>query len=308
MPANRQVGMDHDFYQWSPLPTRAPVRWPDDRSLAFSVILNLEFVELEPPADAVQSRWLAGGLGPRPHPNIALLSSREYGHRVGIFRLLDLLDRHGIPASVALDAMTATAYPWLVAHLLNRGVDIIAHGISISRIISSQMSEDQERAYIAETLDVLEGATGTRPVGWMGAEQGESERTPHLLAEAGLSYVCDWSNDEQPYPMDLPAGRLWSVPTMLEYDDAFALFQRRMTLASYSAMFKAGVDQLVEDGRTSARFVLLSLRPWLTGQPFRVGFIDDMIEHVVRGGHVWAATVSDVATYCRDRSSEAEAS
>lgn len=300
MPANREVGMDHEYYSWSPLPTRPVVRWPEEKPLAFSVMLDLEFLELEPPADAVQSRWLAGGLGPRPHPNIALLTSREYGHRVGIFRLLDVLDRHSIPASVAIDAMTARAYPWLVKHLVERGVDVIAHGISVSRIISNQMAEADERSYIGETLDALEQATGTRPVGWLGAEQGESERTPHLLVEAGLSYVCDWSNDEQPYRMKLPTGTLWSIPTMLEYDDQFALFQRRMALSSYTSMFTTGVDQLIADGRTTARYLLLNLRPWLVGQPFRVTYLDEMLERAVRTGEIWSATVGDVASYCRD--------
>lgn len=292
--------MDHDYYEWSPLPSRPALIWPGSVPLAFSVVLNLEYVELEPPVGTVQSRWLAGGLGPRPHPNLALLSAREYGHRVGIFRLLDLLDKHHIPASVALDAMTAEAYPWLVGHLRERGADVIAHGISVSRVISSRMSEGEESTYIEESLNRLERMTGTRPTGWMGPEQGESERTPHLLAELGLSYVCDWSNDEQPYVMAMQAGTLWSMPTMLEYDDAFALAHRRMTLASYSSMVKAGVDRLIADGWTSGRYLLLNLRPWLTGQPFRLSWLDDILGHVMASGQVWAATVGRVAASCAD--------
>jgi allantoinase len=298
MPADRTPGMDHDYYEYSPIYARPALTWPRGAALALNVVLDLEYLELEPPAGAVQSNWLAGGLGPRPDPNLALLSSREYGHRVGIFRVLDLLDKHQVPASVAIDAMTAEAYPWLVHHLVERGVDFVAHGISLSRVISSRMTPAEERGYIEQTLTRLERAIGTRPTGWMGAEQGESERTPHLLAQLGLEYVCDWSNDEQPYPMPMTEGTLWSLPTMLEYDDAFALFRRRLTLDSYRSMFCSGVDQLLLDGRVSGRYLQLNLRPWLIGQPFRVGHLDEMLEHALASGQVWATTPGEVAGWC----------
>ncbi len=298
MPANRRFGMDHHYYDWSPLNLRPAIHWPKAAPLAFSVVVNLEHLEANAPRDAVQSRWLSGGLGPRPFPDIARLSHREYGHRVGIFRLLDVMERHKIPVSVAVDAMTAELYPWLIGDLKRRGVEFIAHGISVSRMITSRMSEAEERAYIQQSLDRIEGAIGIRPTGWMGPEQGESERTLELLAEYGMTYVCDWSNDEQPYPMTVEAGALWAMPTMLEYDDAFALDHRRMTLESYSSMFTRGVDQLIIDGQSTGRYLLLNLRPWLSGQPFRIGCIDEMVHHAVSTRRVWAASVGEVAAWC----------
>lgn len=287
--------MDHVHYPWSPLPSRPPLRWPGGEPLAVGVVVLLEYVELEPPEGSVTSATLAGGLGPRPHPNYALLSHREYGHRVGIFRVLDALAATGVPASVAVDARTAEEYPWLVEHCLDRGAEIVAHGISVSRIISSAMDEDAERVYIAESLDRLQAATGTRPEGWLGPEYGESERTPALLAEAGVRYVLDWCNDEQPYEMSVPDGRLTAVPTMVEYDDAFALWTRRMTPDSWASMVQEGSDRLRIDGATSARSLVFAVRPWLIGQPFRIGALERALAAITRAGDVWAATTGDLA-------------
>ena len=117
---------------------------------------------------------------------------------MGIFRVLDSLERHGIKPTVAMDAVTAEHYPYLVDHCLRRGCEIIGHGISASRMITSRMSAEDEREYIHSSIEALTRATGSAPAGWLGPEYGESARTPQLLAEAGIRYVCDWANDEQP--------------------------------------------------------------------------------------------------------------
>ena len=120
MPAQRQFGMDHPHYDWSPITTRGVLRWPDNARVALCVIVNLEHMEWSTPEGSFQSRSLAGGSVARPFPDYARLSHREYGHRVGVFRVLDVLEKHGIKATVALDAMTAANYPFLVRHLLER--------------------------------------------------------------------------------------------------------------------------------------------------------------------------------------------
>ena len=211
MPAQRRFGMDHEHYDWSPLSTRGILRWPDGARLALSVVVTLEQMEWLPPEGSFQAANLAGGSAARPFPDYARISHREYGHRVGIFRVLDVLERHGIRPTVAMDALTASNYPYLVRHCLDRGCEIIGHGISVSRMITGNMSEQQERDYIQESMDAVTQATGVAPVGWMGPEYGESERTPRLLGEAGVRYLCDWANDEQPYPLKVPVGELFAL-------------------------------------------------------------------------------------------------
>ena len=199
MPAERRFGMDHTHYDWSPIITRQVLQWPDQARVALCVIVNLEHTEWTPPADSFRP-VLPGGVAPRPYPDYALLTHREYGHRVGIFRVLDVLEKYGITPTVAMDALTAEHYPYLVQHCKQRGCEIIGHGIGV-RMLTGNMSEPQEQAYIQQSIATLQRATGTAPAGWLGPEYGESARTPQLLAQAGIRYVCDWVNDEQPYAM-----------------------------------------------------------------------------------------------------------
>ena len=104
------------------------------------------------------------------------------------------------------------------------------HGKALTQVITSNMTEEQERDYIKSALDTVESATGSRPRGWWGAESGESTRTPAILAEEGVNYVCDWPNDEQPYPMKVPHGSMYSLPTMIEFDDVYAHWNRHVPL------------------------------------------------------------------------------
>ena len=299
MPAERRFGMDHEHYDWSPLSTRGILRWPDDARLALSVVVTLEHMEWLPPEGSFQAANLAGGSTPRAYPDYARISHREYGHRVGIFRVLDVLEKHGIRPTVAMDAMTASNYPYLVRHCLDRGCEIIGHGISVSRMITGNMSEQDERAYIRESLDALRQATGEAPAGWMGPEYGESERTPRLLGEAGISYVCDWANDEQPYPLKVPSGELYALPVMLELDDVVAMAHRKVTVERYGTMLREGFDGLYADGTGNGRALVLSLHPWLIGQPFRIGVLDEALGHMMRRREVWAASGAEVVDWYR---------
>ena len=299
MPAERRFGMDHEHYDWSPLSTRGILRWPDNARLALSVVVTLEHMEWLPPEGSFQSANLAGGSAARPFPDYARISHREYGHRVGIYRVLDVLERHGIRPTVAMDAMTASNYPYLVRHCLDRGCEIIGHGISVSRMITGNMSEQQERDYIRESLDALTQATGEVPTGWMGPEYGESERTPRLLGEAGIRYLCDWANDEQPYPLKVPAGELFALPVMLELDDVVAMAHRKVTVERYGAMLREGFDGLYDDGTANGRALVLSLHPWLIGQPFRIGVLDEALGHMMRRQGVWAASGAEVVDWYR---------
>ena len=299
MPAERRFGMDHEHYDWSPLVGRGVLRWPQNARVALCVIVNLEHMEWSPPPGSYQAASLSGGLGNRPFPDFARLSHREYGHRVGIFRVLDALDKHGIKATIAMDALTAENYPYLVKHCLGRGCEIIGHGISVSRMITSKMSEEEERKYIQTSLDAIKAATGSTPAGWLGPEYGESTKTPQLLAEAGVRYVCDWANDEQPYPIKAPQGELFALPIMLELDDVNALWDRRVPVDRYGELLKESFDALYSDGAQNGRLLVLNLHPWLIGQPFRIGFLDDALGHMTRREGVWAATGSEAIDWYR---------
>ena len=301
MPAQRTFGMDHPHHEWSPVISRPTLRWPDNAAVALCVVIPLEHMEWQAPAGSFQVARLAGGSAPREFPDYARLSHREYGHRIGIFRLLDVLEKHGIRATIAMDALTAEHYPYLVRHCLDRGCEIIGHGISVSRMITSNMSEEEEREYIRTSIQALENATGAEPAGWFGPEYGESDRTPQLLAKAGLTYVCDWANDEQPYPMTTGGNPFFALPLMYELDDVVSISHKLMTVFDYERMLIESFDVLKEDGASTGRLMAVNLHPWLVGQPFRIGSIDRALSHIMGQGGAWPAIGSEIIAWYRQQ-------
>ena len=312
-PAQHQHGTDHPYYEWSPLPSRGRFEWPNRSPLAIGAVVILEHVEWAPPPDAYSLRRRSGGLARLPAPDYPHLTIREYGHRVGIFRLLDLLERHGIATTVAVDALTAEHYGWLAAHLVERGCEIAGRGIAATRLVTSKNSEADERDAIARSIDAIESATGARPTTWFSAEGVESFRTPALLAEAGIDTVLDWPNDEQPVLMTTdgvlagvskPEGTapMVSLPLFLEADDEFALWHRRTTLGGWCGIITGAAARMHADGAghlAGSRLLMLTLRPWLAGQPFRTPTLDAALEEVTALGNVHTATAAGLAAHAR---------
>ena len=293
MPAERKPGMDNDHYDWSPITTRSPLTWPADARVALCVIVSLEHYEWSMPEGWYQPPS-PGGLGRGTFPDLRSYSHHEYGNRVGIFRVLDILDRYGIPPTVAMDATVARNYPFLIEECRKRGAEFIGHGQTVNRMISSEMSEEEERQYIHESVEALAEATGARPLGWLGPEYGESTRTPGLLAAEGIRYVCDWPNDEQPYPMKVAEGKLFSLPVHVEVEDLFTQWNRGVSIMHYSQMTRDTFDGLYADGAETGRTLVLSLHPWLIGQPFRSKYLDLALAHISGHASVWKATGKEI--------------
>src|SRR5262249_17882302 len=162
-----------------------------------------------------------------PYPDFRAFSMRDYGNRVGVFRVIAALERFGMPATAAVDAGVASRYPYIVEQLKRRDYEIAGHGHAVTNVISDHMSEDEERGYLAPGLARPGRACGPRPAGWHGPEYGESARTPALLAELGVDYLLDWPNDEQPIVMRTPSGPLMSVAMALELDDVVTMYHPR---------------------------------------------------------------------------------
>jgi peptidoglycan/xylan/chitin deacetylase (PgdA/CDA1 family) len=286
--------MDQPHYDWSPITGRVPLKWPAGKPVALAVVILVEHVELYPPEGSVQIPVPAGNSFVQfPFPNMPTLAQREYGHRVGIFRILDILGRLNIPASVAIDAMAAERYPFIVDYCRDRNAEFIAHGISVSRTISSQMSETAERVYIADALTRIRASTGASIRGWLGPHQSESESTPLLLDEAGIDYVMDWPNDEQPYYMNTPRG-LISLPTAYELDDAVQMVQRRFSAATYGRAIIDAFEYMAADGETSARSMILVARPSVVGHHLRIAALESALTTIAASGRAWAATAGEI--------------
>ncbi len=290
------LGTEHSLYERTPLARRLPLRWPDGQPLAFAVVVSVEYYELRQAPSAFVPPNLPGLFGRGPYPDFGNFSRREYGNRVGIFRVMEALDRFGLRATVALDAHVARHYPVIPRECLRRDWEIAGHGCCVNRVISEHMSETEEQRYVADALSGVEAATGIRPRGWHGPEYGESRRTPALLASLGVHYVLDWPNDEQPYFMDTESGALVSIPMAIDLDDVHAHWHRRVTMARWRTAVVEAADRLASDGLDSARVLVLNLHPWLMGHPFRIGYLEEVLAAITERKDVWATTVGEIAT------------
>jgi hypothetical protein len=294
-----QPGTDHPWFPWSPLPARLPPqRWPEGATVAVSIVLDLGAVEWERP-DEDFPVLPVGGRGPSPFPDVPRMSHREFGHRVGVFRLLEILTELDIVPAAAVDVLTAEHYPALMEHLAPAAGELLCAGLSASRPLTSRMTEDEERHYIDLSLRRIEAATGEAPAGWLSPEHSESSRTVGLLGEAGLRYVADWADDEQPYPMTGARGDLWSFPLSWELSDVAAMFLRQCDPWVWARSVREAFDRLCADGEDSGRVLALHLHPWLSGQAFRAGAVIDVLTHIRDSGRAWVACPREIVGWCR---------
>lgn len=286
---------DHRHYDWSPLPARSLLRWPGGASLAIVVVLCLEGVEWQP-HDAVAPPAARGAVYPRAF-DPTVLSLHEYGNRVGVFRVLDVLDRLGIRATAAVDALVAERRQVVVEECAARGFSFAGRGISASRMVTELDGEEVERAAIEYCLRAIEHASGVRPAGWFSTGYGESTRTLGLLADAGLRYVCDWPNDEQPYWI----GGLVSLPAAVDLDDEVTMRLRSVPVTDWAEMVVSAAARLATDGVDSGRLLVLPLHPYVVGQPFRVRHLERALAAVAERGDLWFATADDVVSHVTAR-------
>jgi allantoinase len=291
--------MDHDLYAWSPMVRREQLTWPDDARIAVAFVVSLGHFEADPPSGTFDPPTHRSPLRIMPPPDYPTVTHREYGHRIGIFRLFELFDAHAIRATAAVDALTAQGYPQLVAECRRRGWEVIAHGVGQRRAITAEMSEADERAYIRFALDAVGSAANARPRGWLSPEQSESTRTPGLLAEVGVDYLCDWANDDQPYLIGEADRSLVSLPLMQEISDVNLHWNRRVTMDRWVTLVCEAFDTLYREGRESGRLLVLPLHPWCIGQPFRVRYLDQVLAHIRKHDEVWMTTGEEIATWYR---------
>ena len=284
------AGYDHPYYEFDPLHKRTPLQWPENKRLALTVFVHIEYMELDPPKDNVMDPRFGGALGSY-FPDFQNYSRREFGNRVGVFRVLDLLSRYKIRATCCVNAAIAQRYPYIIEQCLNAGHQIAAHGFSINRMISSKMDESTEQAYIDHVLSALESIVGERPRGWAGQDQGESSRTPQLLAQSGVTHIMDWPHDDEPVRM-LTTPSIMSIPYQSEWDDAHLFAVRKVDAWRYPELVESAFDTLIDEG---GRMLGLGVHPWIFGQAHRIRYLDQALAKVSSRSDVWYATAEQIA-------------
>lgn len=267
--------MDQGYYRFSPYPDRPTLSWPGGAKVALSVIINVEAIDVA------------------TNPvNLIGFSHRDYGPRVGLFRLMSILDALGIRATVPLSDVLIQRSPRVVEEILKRGWEIVGHGEKANLGLSSAMPEADEKAYIEASAAAIKAATGKAPRGWMGPGNAESSRTLPLLAAAGYDYTLDWGNDDQPYDFIVPTGKLTALPYSVETSDAAVIQAQSHTPWEFEQAVTDHLEGLLADPNGSV--MTLGLQANVSGQPFRAKYVRSFLQHALRQGSVWSATASEV--------------
>jgi peptidoglycan/xylan/chitin deacetylase (PgdA/CDA1 family) len=280
-------------FEYSPIVSRPPLRWPNGARVAFWICPNIEYFryDLKSPAalNPVSAEWV---------PDTINYSWRDYGVRVGVWRMMDVLDRHEIRATVALNAQVADQYPIIVERALEREWAFMAHGKTNSiRLVD--LSPDEQRIEIRETIDAIAEATGTAPQGWLGPGLAQTTESLQIMADEGLAYVSDWVNDDQPYPFSVENGPLLSVPYPLELNDILIFIYQYGTGDDFLQAVKDQFDTLYADGAENGRVFSLAVHPYIIGTPQRIRYFDEALAYIRSHDDVWFATGDEIADWYR---------
>lgn len=284
---------DPDIYDFWPYQDRLPIEWPGGKKIAFWVAPNIEFYELNPPKNPTRQSW------PKPHPDVVGYGHRDYGNRVGHWRLMEAMDKYGVRGSVSLNVSVCKHHPEIIDECAKRNWEFFSHGVYNTRYCYG-MSETQERAFIKDCLDTIKDATGQTAAGWLGPALTYTTRTFELLAECGLKYTCDLFQDDQPQPLKTKAGRMISMPYSLEVNDIYGFLIYNMTPRQYAGMLKRQFDQLLEEGRSSGTVMCIPLHPYLIGQPHRISAFEEVLAHIVSHDEVWVTTAREISEHYLD--------
>jgi allantoinase len=281
---------DPDRYEYLPIIDRPKLTWPNEARVAFWVAPNIEFYEWEPPVGPVRKPW------PRTQPDVLAYSHRDYGNRVGVWRMMEVMDRCGVRGSISLNVAVCDHHPEIIEACLERNWEFFSHGIYNTRYTYG-MDEAQERAMIADAIQTVQKWTGKRLAGWLSPALTNTERTMDLLAEAGVRYSGDFFHDDQPFPLKVKTGRLISIPYSLEMNDIIVYNTYLGSPRHYGEMIKAQFDQLYQEGAQSGRVMCLPLHPFLVGQPHRLAAFAEALEYVTAHDRVWVTTGAEIADW-----------
>ena len=280
-------------FPYSPLINRPRLTLPNGAHVALWVFPNIEFFALDEKVPMG-----SGGTG-APVPDIPAWAARDYGNRIGVFRVMEVLDRHGIRGTAALNSDLCAQYPVIIAEGQKRNWEWMGHNESNTRRLN-ELKEGDEPTVIRNALGTIERATGRRPLGWLSSGLQETWDTLDILAAEGCKYVADWVNDDQPYLMTLDGGReLISVPYSHAINDKPQYERFHRTAKEFQEMICRQFDVLYREGAHSGRVMAIAIHPYITGMAHRIDAFDAALEYICRHDKVWKATGAEIARHYR---------
>ena len=288
----RRKGLDHERFPHRNLPHMAPVVWPGKARVALWVAVHMGHF----PMDMSLKPFTATGGMERPYPSYWDYTQRDYGNRIGVYRLMKALDARGLKATALMSSVLAKRYPALMSEIKASDWEVAAAGVDMGKIHHGGLPEAEERALVKEAVDTLRGAFGSKVRGWHSPAHSQSMRTLDLVAGAGLDYVTDWINDDMPYEMTTSAGSLTAMPLAWDMSDQRLLFQQHMATEDFIDQVKRAFKVLYAEAASTGggRILTLTLTPWLMGQPHRIKALGGLLDHLLSHVGVWPGTGAEI--------------
>jgi allantoinase len=284
----------HGRYEHSAITRRPAFEWPDRSRLAVYFALGVEHYAF---GQGMTENLVSG----MPHPDVLNASWRDYGNRVGAWRILQAFAGYGIPLSILLNSAVCEHAPDLVKAARTAGCEFIAHGYSNSDSLAG-MSEADEADYVERVAAQMADAIGTRPLGWASPWIAETLHTPDILSDHGYSYVLDWCMDDQPVWLKTRDRPLLSVPYSQEINDSSTIIGRQSSATDFAQMIIDQFDEMRATPGDEPLVMSVILHSFISGQPFRLRALRRALEHISKQtAGVWITQPGVVAAHYAGR-------
>ncbi len=288
---HRSYGMDQDRYGWRPATERPPIAWPGGSVVAAMIVVPIEHHPLNPPGKPFKHP----GAMVTPYPDLRHYTTRDYGNRVGVYRILDALKAAGLKATFPINAHQLERLKPLVEAILADGHEIAAYGLSTTHIHWGGLDRETEAAWVAEVRARFDAA-GLKPRAWLSPARQQSFATLDLIRAAGFDICLDWEQDEVPVAMTTDAGEVIGLPLSNELDDRSLMIDRRQTEDEWAGQVLEAASYLADGAeRFGGRVLGFTLTPYVTGQPFRISALRRLLAGLGEIG-VKAMTASEIAS------------
>lgn len=281
---------DHDRFPYSAITSRADFYWPERKRLAVYIGLNIEHFAF---GDGLGGELAPGG----PQPDVLNYAWREYGNRVGVWRMLEKFEQFTLPTSLLVNTEIYNHCPEVVAAFKDRGDEVVGHGRSNSER-QGVLDEQAEARLIADTTKAIERHSHVTPSGWLGPWISQSARTPDLLQEQGYRYLLDWCHDDQPTWFKTRNGHILSVPYPQEVNDIPAIMVRRVSAAEFADMIIDNFDEMLAQSVHQPIVMGIALHAYIVGQPFRLRHLRRALKHInAHRDDIWLTTAGEIADH-----------
>jgi peptidoglycan/xylan/chitin deacetylase (PgdA/CDA1 family) len=260
---------------YSAIVDRPKLKLPGDGRIVVWTIVNLEVWDIAKP---MARQVIPAPTGQVLLPDVPNWSWHEFGMRVGFWRFHALYGRRGIRPTVSINARVTIDYPRVAQAALDAGWEFMGHSWEQGPI----HKEEDQRGMILRSLDQLEKFTGKRPVGWLGPGLTQTLDTPEYLAEAGVRYIGDWVYDEEPTEIRTAKGPLVTLPYSVETNDIPMMIVQHHEAQYWTQKCIDAFDRLYMEGAERPRVMALAVHPYISGQPFRIKYLEAVYDYMAR--------------------------